>query len=59
MMNNKTTASLPLRVSETVSVLEQQILGNIKREGAGQFENVVQAPVAPKPKTKRAKKVKE
>ena len=59
MMNNKTTARLPLRASETVDVLEQQILGLIKREGAGQFENVDRAPVAPKPKAKRVKKIKE
>ncbi len=39
-MNNDTTARAPLRVSENVSVLEQQIAGLIKREGAGQFYNV-------------------
>jgi len=39
-MNNKTTSTAPLRASETVNVLTQQILGLIKREGAGQFENV-------------------
>jgi len=39
-MNNQTTAKAPLRASETVNVLKQQIEGTIKREGAGQFVNV-------------------
>jgi len=39
-MNNHTTARLPLRPSENVDVLYQQILGNIKREGQGQFQTV-------------------
>lgn len=36
-MNNHTTATAPLRPSETVDILTQQILGNIKRDGHGQF----------------------
>jgi hypothetical protein len=48
MRNNKTTANAPLRTSETVDVLTQQIMGTIKREGSGQFENVVpEEPVKP------------
>lgn len=39
-MNNKTTATAPLRPSESVDVLYQQILGNIKRDGNGQFYEV-------------------
>lgn len=39
-MNNNTTARLPLRSSESVDVLYQQILGNIKRDGQGQFRTV-------------------
>jgi hypothetical protein len=39
-MNNKTTATAPLRPSETVDVLMQQILGNIARDGQGQFYTV-------------------
>lgn len=39
-MNNETTGKLPLRASESVTVLEQQILGNIKRDGSGPFYNV-------------------
>jgi hypothetical protein len=40
MRNNKTSALAPLRVSENVNVLTQQIQGLIKRDGSGQFENV-------------------
>ena len=40
MRNNKTTAREPLRVSETVDVLSQQIQVLIKRDGSGQFESV-------------------
>lgn len=40
MINNYTTARLPLRPSESVDILHQQILGNIKRDGQGQFHNV-------------------
>jgi len=48
MRNNKTTANAPLRTSETVDVLTQQIMGTLKREGSGQFENVVpEEPVKP------------
>ncbi len=36
-MNNLTTAKAPLRASETVDILAQQILGNIRRDGNGQF----------------------
>lgn len=36
-MNNWTTAHAPLRACETVDILTQQILGNIKRDGSGQF----------------------
>jgi hypothetical protein len=36
-MNNLTTATAPLRASETVDVLTQQIMGNIRRDGHGQF----------------------
>jgi hypothetical protein len=36
-MNNHTTATAPLRSSESVDILTQQILGNIKRDGHGQF----------------------
>jgi len=39
-MNNKTTATAPLRASETVDILSQQILGNIERDGQGQFYTV-------------------
>lgn len=39
-MNNLTTATAPLRASETVDVITQQILGNIKRDGQGQFYTV-------------------
>jgi hypothetical protein len=60
MMNNKTTASQPLRASETIEVLNKQILGEIKRDGAGQFESIepkqvlVEAPVSKR--TSRKKK---
>lgn len=57
MRNNKTTAQATLRTSETVDVLTQQILGLIKREGSGQFENVVPEQVAEK-KVKKTKKTK-
>lgn len=40
MRNNKSTATAPLRANECVDVLYQQILGNIKRDGQGQFYNV-------------------
>jgi hypothetical protein len=40
MRNNKSTAEMPLRANECVDVLYQQILGNIKRDGQGQFRNV-------------------
>ena len=39
-MNNYTNTRLPLRASETTDILYQQILGNIKRDGAGQFYTV-------------------
>ena len=39
-MNNHTTSRMPLRSSETVDVLYQQILGNIRRDGSGQFYTV-------------------
>lgn len=39
-MNNHTTARMPLRASETVDVLYQQIMGNINRDGSGQFYTV-------------------
>ena len=39
-MNNHTTAKMPLRPSENVDTLHQQILGNIKRDGQGQFYTV-------------------
>ena len=39
-MNNQTTATAPLRPSESVDVLVQQILGNIRRDGNGQFYTV-------------------
>jgi len=39
-MNNHTTARMPLRPSESVDVLYQQILGNIRRDGSGQFYTV-------------------
>lgn len=40
-MNNKTTATLPLKVSEQVSILEQQFLGTIRRTSPnGTFESV-------------------
>ena len=51
-MNNKTTATQPLRASETIDVLTKQILGEVKRDGAAQFETVetktvlVEAPVS-------------
>jgi hypothetical protein len=40
MRNNKSTAEMSLRANECVEVLYQQILGNIKRDGQGQFYNV-------------------
>ena len=40
MRNNKTTAQAPLRPSETVDVLMQQIEGKIRRDGSGQFYEV-------------------
>ncbi len=46
-MNNNTTARISLRASENVSTIEQQILGQIKREGAGQFYNIEQQPTPP------------
>lgn len=58
MRNNKTTALAPLRTSETVDVLTQQILGLIKREGSGQFENVVPVPET-KPEKKPTKKIRD
>lgn len=59
-MNNKTTAEAPLRASETVSVLEQQILGLIKRDGAGQFYNIEQVPEVQQTKmTTSAKKTRK
>ena len=39
-MNNKTTAIAPLRVSETVEVLRQQIEWLIKRAAASQLYNM-------------------
>lgn len=58
MRNNKTTAQAPLRTSETVDVLTQQILGLIKREGSGQFENVAPAEPIVEKKVKKTKKTK-
>jgi hypothetical protein len=58
MRNNKTTAHAPLRTSETVDVLTQQILGLIKREGSGQFESVVPNETAVEKKAKKTKKTK-
>jgi len=55
MRNNKTTAQAPLRTSETVDVLTQQILGLIKREGSGQFENVAPAEPIKKKATKKVR----
>lgn len=56
-MNNKTTATAPLRASEMVDVLSRQISGLIKREGAGQFENV-QPAAEPVAKARSVKKKK-
>mgnify|MGYP001489773069 CR=1 FL=1 len=58
MRNNKTTATAPLRTSETVDVLTQQILGLIKREGSGQFESIDQTKVVPEKKVRKSKKTK-
>ena len=58
MRNNKTTAHAPLRTSETVDVLTQQILGLIKREGSGQFENVTPGQAVVEKKVKKTKKTK-
>lgn len=61
-MNNETTSKVPLRTSESVNVLEQQILGLIKRDGAGQFYNVeptvVEQVVEPVKKTVRKRTAK-
>ena len=54
MRNNKTTATLPLRASEASWILEQQISGLIKREGAGQFENVIKKPAVKRTRKKPA-----
>ena len=58
MRNNKTTANAPLRTSETVDVLTQQIMGILKREGSGQFESAEQSKVTPEKKVRKSKKTK-
>ena len=58
MRNNKTTANAPLRTSETVDVLTQQIMGTLKREGSGQFESIEQPTVTPEKKVRKSKKTK-